>query len=108
MYRAAAISALKKRAEFGQRLASGQGLAWGRVQHWLAQAAPPEEVVGDRFQWARAVVRPALIAILGPEGSGWQTQTRPHRERSGASQTWIYLTDTVEEVEHATPPEEQA
>jgi hypothetical protein len=78
------------------------------VQAWLAQAAPPDEVVGDRFQWARAVVRPALVAILGPEGSGWRTQTRPHPERPGASQTWIYLTDTVEEVEHATPPEEQA
>jgi uncharacterized protein len=106
-YRKAAIAALKKRAEFAQRLSGGQGVAWGTVQSWLAQAAPPEEVVGDRFQWARAVVRPALLAILGPEGSGWRTGTRHHPERSGASQTWIFLTDTVEEVEHATPPEEQ-
>jgi hypothetical protein len=51
-YRRAAIAALHKRHGFAQRLASGQGLAWGRVQAWLAQAAPPEEVVGDRFTWA--------------------------------------------------------
>jgi len=106
-YRKAAISALRNRPEFGQRLASGQGVTWGKVQAWLTQAAPPEEVVGDRFEWAYQVVRPALLEILGPEGSGWRTEKRPHPERPGASQTWILLTETVEDVEHATPPEEQ-
>jgi hypothetical protein len=106
-YRKAAISALRNRPEFGQRLASGQGVAWGKVQAWLTQAAPPEEVVGDRFEWAYQVVHPALLEILGPEGSGWRTEKRPHPERPGASQTWILLTETVEDVEHATPPEEQ-
>ena len=106
-YRKAAISALRNRAEFGQRLASGHGVTWGKVQAWLTQAAPPEEVVGDRFEWAYQVVRPALLEILGPEGSGWRTEKRPHPERPGASQTWILLTETVEDVEHATPPEEQ-
>lgn len=106
-YRKAAISALRNRPEFGQRLASGHGVAWGKVQAWLTQAAPPEEVVGDRFEWAYQVVRPALLEILGPEGSGWRTEKRPHPERPGASQTWILLTETVEDVEHATPPEEQ-
>lgn len=100
-------SALRDRAEFGQRLSNGEGLAWGRVQAWLAQAAPPEEVVGDRFQWARRVVRPALTEILGPEGSGWRTQARARPDNPGSSQTWIFLTETVEEVEHAAPPEEQ-
>ncbi len=76
-YRRAAIAALRERAEFGQRLSSGQGLAWGKVQAWLAQAAPPEDVVGDRFQWARGVVRPALLDILGPEGSGWRAEAAP-------------------------------
>jgi len=106
-YRKAAISALRNRPEFGQRLASGHGVTWGKVQAWLTQAAPPEEVVGDRFEWAYQVVRPALLEILGPEGSGWRTEKRPHPERPGASQTWILLTETVEDVEHATPPEEQ-
>jgi uncharacterized protein len=106
-YRRAAISALCKRAEFGQRLSSGQGLAWGKVQAWLAQAAPPEEVVGDRFQWARGVVRPALLDILGPEGSGWRAETRARADKTGLSQTWIFLTQTVEEIEHAPSPEEQ-
>jgi uncharacterized protein len=106
-YRKAAISALRNRSEFGQRLASGHGVTWGKVQAWLTQAAPPEEVVGDRFEWAYQVVRPALLEILGPEGSGWRTEKRPHPERPGASQTWILLTETVEDVEHATPPEEQ-
>ena len=106
-YRKAAISALRNRPEFGQRLASGHGVAWGRVQAWLMHAAPPEEVVGDRFEWAYQVVRPALLEILGPEGSGWRTEKRPHPERPGASQTWILLTETVADVEHATPPEEQ-
>jgi hypothetical protein len=106
-YRKAAISALRNRPEFGQRLASGNGVTWGKVQAWLTQAAPPEEVVGDRFEWAYQVVRPALLEILGPEGSGWRTEKRPHPERPGASQTWILLTETVEDVEHATPPEEQ-
>ena len=106
-YRAAAVTALRKQPEFGQRLSSGQGVPWGLVQRWLADAAPPEAVVGDRFEWARQVVRPALVQILGPEGSGWRTERRPRPERPGASQTWIFLTDTVEPVEHATPPEEQ-
>jgi hypothetical protein len=106
-YRRAAISALRKRPEFAQRLSSGQGLAWGRVQAWLAQAAPPEEVVGDRFHWAKAVVRPALLDILGPEGSGWRTETRARPDNPGSSQTWIFLTDTVEEIEHAPQPEDQ-
>ena len=106
-YRKAAISALRNRPEFGQRLAGGHGVTWGKVQAWLTQAAPPEEVVGDRFEWAYQVVRPALLEILGPEGSGWRTEKRPHPERPGASQTWILLTETVEDVEHATPPEEQ-
>ncbi len=106
-YRRAAISALRKRPEFAQRLSGGQGLTWGRVQAWLAQAAPPEEVVGDRFQWAKAVVLPALLDILGPEGSGWRTETRARPDSPGSSQTWIFLTDTVEEIEHAPPPEDQ-
>ena len=105
-YREAAIAALRKHPEFGQRLASGQGLPWGLVQRWLAQAAPPEEVVGDQFQWARNVVRPALLRILGPEGSGWRTATRPRADRPGSSQVWIFLTQTIEHVEHATPPDE--
>ena len=106
-YRKAAISALRNRPEFGQRLASGHGVAWGKVQAWLTQAAPPEEVVGDRFEWAYQVVRPALLEILGPEGSGWRTETRARPDRPGSSQTWIFLTDTVEAIEHAPPPEDQ-
>jgi hypothetical protein len=106
-YRNAAVRALRKHPEFGQRLASGQGVPWGLVQRWLATAAPPEEVVGDQFEWARRVVRPALTEILGPEGSGWRTERRPRADRPGSSQVWIFITDTVEEVEHATPPEEQ-
>ena len=106
-YRRAAISALRQRPDFGQRLATGHGVPWGTVRFWLSQAAPPEEVVGDRFEWARQVVLPALLDILGPEGSGWRTEKRPHPERPGASQTWILLTETVEDVEHAPPPEEQ-
>jgi hypothetical protein len=107
-YRRAAISALRKRPEFAQRLSGGQGLTWGRVQALLAQAAPPEEVVGDRFQWAKAVVLPALLDILGPEGSGWRTETRARPDSPGSSQTWIFLTDTVEAIEHAPPPEDQS
>jgi uncharacterized protein len=106
-YRRAAIAALRGRPEFAQRLSGGQGLAWGRVQAWLAQAAPPDEVVGDRFTWAKAAVRPALLDILGPEGSGWRTETRARPDNPGSSQVWILLTDTVEEVEHAPPPEDQ-
>jgi uncharacterized protein len=41
VYRRAAISALRERAEFSQRMSSGQGLSWGKVQAWLAPAAPP-------------------------------------------------------------------
>ena len=106
-YRKAAVTALRRHPEFGQRLASGQGVSWGMVQRWLAAAAPPEAVVGDRFDWAYQVVRPTLTEILGPEGSGWRTERRPRADRPGASQTWIFITDTVEPVEHVTPPEEQ-
>jgi hypothetical protein len=37
----------------------------------------------------------------------WRAETRTRPDRPGASQTWLFLTDTVEEVEHGTPPEEQ-
>ena len=105
-YRAAAIDALRKRPQFARDLSSDEGLAWGRVQAWLAQAAPPEEVVGDRFDWARPVVLPALIAILGPQGSGWRTESRPRPDRPGSSQTWIRPTETAEFSNQATPPED--
>jgi hypothetical protein len=93
-YRAAAIDALRRRPEFARYLSSAEGLAWGRVQAWLAQAAPPEEVVGNPFDWARPVVLPALIAILGPQGTGWRTESRPRPDRPGSSQTWIHRTET--------------
>ena len=106
-YRAAAIDALrKKRPEFARHLSSAEGLSWGRVQAWLAQAAPPEEVVGNRFDWARPVVLPALIAILGPQGASWRTESRPRPDRPGSSQTWIHLTETAEFFTQATPPED--
>ena len=104
-YRAAAIDALRKRPEFARYLSSPEGLAWGRVQAWLAQAAPPEEVVDNRFDWARPVVLPALIAILGPQGSGWRTESRPRPDRPGSSQTWIHRTETAEFPNQAPPPE---
>ena len=107
-YRAAAINALRKRPEFARYLSSTEGLSWGRVQAWLAQAAPPEEVVGNRFDWARPVVLPALIAILGPQGSAWRTESRPRPDRPGSSQTWIHLTETAEFPNQATPPEDDA
>jgi hypothetical protein len=93
-YLAAAIDALRRRPEFARYLSSAEGLAWGRVQAWLAQAAPPEEVVGNPFDWARPVVLPALIAILGPQGTGWRTESRPRPDRPGSSQTWIHRTET--------------
>ena len=105
-YRAAAIDALRSRPEFRRYLSSAEGLAWGRVQAWLAQAAPPEAVVGNRFEWARPVVLPALIAILGPQGSAWRTESRPRPDRPGSSQTWIHLTETAESPDQATPPED--
>jgi hypothetical protein len=106
-YRKSAISALRTREDFWQRLHTGQGVPWGMVQAILKQAAPSDEIVGDRFQRAKNVVRPALLELLGPEGSGWRTEKRPRPDRPGASQVWIFLTDTVETVEHATPPDEQ-
>jgi hypothetical protein len=69
----------------------------------LAQAAPSEEVVGNRFDWAYQVVRPALVAILGPEGSRWRTERRPRPDRPGASQVWIRLTETTERSNPGTP-----
>jgi hypothetical protein len=107
-YRAAAIEALRGRPEFTRYLSSPEGLAWGRVQAWLAQAAPPEEVVGDRFDWARPVVRPALIAILGPEGAGWRTESRPRPDRPGSSQTWIHRTEPAGPFDPAIPPEDHS
>jgi hypothetical protein len=106
-YRKSAISALRARDDFWQRLRTGQGVPWGMVQAILKQAAPSGEIVGDRFEWAKNVVRPALLELLGPEGSGWRTGKRPHPDRPGASQVWIFLTETVEVVQHATPPDEQ-
>lgn len=92
-------------ARFARSLSTAEGLAWGRVQAWIAQAALPEEVVGNRFDWARPVVRPALIAILGPESSGWHTESRPRPDRPGSSQTWIHRTKPADPVNQPTPPE---
>jgi hypothetical protein len=103
-YRAAAITALRNRSDFTYRL-SHEGVPWGTVQAWLSIAAPPEEVVGNRFEWAKQVVLPALEAILGPRGGRWRTERRPHPDRPGSSQVWI-LTDTSEHLDPATPPED--
>ncbi|HUN32234.1 MAG TPA: DUF87 domain-containing protein [Trebonia sp.] len=91
-YRAQAIAALRERPEFARRLSSLEGLPWWQVQSMLAQAAPPQDVVGDRFEWAYRVVLPALQAIFGPEGSGWHAETRPHPTKPGSTQTWIRVT----------------
>jgi hypothetical protein len=104
-YRAAAITALRNRPDFDRRLR--EGVPWGTVQVWLSNAAPPEDVVGDRFEWARRVVRPALEAILGPKGARWHTEQRPRPDRPGSSQVWILLTDTSEHRDPATPLEDQ-
>jgi hypothetical protein len=106
VYRAAAIQRLRERDEFFELLRSGEGVKWGTVQRWLSEGAP-KDVVGDPFRWARDVVKPALLALLGPEGWGWRTETRPHPGRPGASQTWIYLTDTVETVDAAAPADDE-
>jgi hypothetical protein len=106
VYRAAAIHRLRERDEFFELLRSGQGVKWGTVQRWLSEGAP-KDVVGDPFRWARDVVKPALLGLLGPEGWGWRTETRPHPGRPGGSQTWIYLTDTVETVDAAAPTDDE-
>jgi uncharacterized protein len=101
VYRDAAVRRLRQRSEFWERLRSGDGVKWGTVQRWIAQDAP-EDVVGDAFQWARHVVKPALVQLLrGPEGSFWRTEARPHPDRPGASQIWILLTDMYEEAGEA-------
>ena len=101
-YRARAITALRDRPDLDRRVR--EGVPWGTVQAWLSNAAPPEDVVGDRFEWAKQVVLPALEAIYGPRGGRWHTEKRPHPDRPGASQVWIYLTDTIEDLDPATPP----
>jgi hypothetical protein len=82
----------------------------GRFRGALAAAASaavtPAGGVDAEAAYRKAAIS-ALLEILGPEGSGWRTEKRPHPERPGASATWILLTETVEDVEHATPPEEQ-
>ena len=52
------------------------------------------------------MVCPALLDILGPEGSGSRTETRARPDKPGSSQMWIFLTETVEEVEHVPSPED--
>ena len=107
VYRNAAVRRLRQREEFWERLRSNDGIRWGTVQRWIAKDAP-EDVVGDPFQWARHVVKQALVELLhGPEGSGWRTEARPHPGRPGASQTWILLTDTIEDPGDAPPPDDQ-
>jgi hypothetical protein len=103
-YRHAAIDALRDRAEFARGVSTPEGLPWGRIQWMLAQDAPPEEVVGNRFEWAYQVVRPALLAILGPEGSRWRTERRPRPDRPGSSQVWIRFTETVTRGDPGAPP----
>jgi hypothetical protein len=91
VYRDAAVRRRRQRAEFREPLRSGEGIRWGTVQNLIARDAP--EVVGDKFQWARSVVKQVLVELLhGPEGSGWRTEARPHPGRPGASQIWIFLT----------------
>jgi uncharacterized protein len=107
-YRNAAIDALRNRPELTRRMSTAEGLPWGTVQSMLAQAAPPEEVVGNRFEWARNVVRPGLLAILGPEGTGWRTERRPHPNRPGASQVWICRAQPAGPAAPGTQPDEHS
>ncbi len=107
VYRQAAVRRLNQRAEFWERLKGREGIPWGKVQSWIAQDAP-KDVVGDEFQWARSVVKQALVELLhGPEGSGWRTEARPRPGRPGASQTWIFLTGATEDSGNVAPPGDQ-
>ena len=68
-----------------------------------------EPLVGHGVFWSVGAGggAPGATRHLGPEGSGWRTETRTHPDKPGSSQTWVFLTETVEEIEHAAPPEEQ-
>jgi hypothetical protein len=71
-FRAAAIAGLRTEASFFDRARSKEGIKWGTVMWLLKNHAP--DVVLDKFEWARNVVKEALEVLLGTQDVDWTTE----------------------------------
>lgn len=98
-FKFAAIVQLAKDQDFQEKVRSQAGIKWGQVLARLVGFLPdtlgqsPEQ----RKDWAvsQNLVKQALIEILGPEGHGWRTESRPPAQGSraaGRPATWIMAT----------------
>jgi hypothetical protein len=84
-YRRAAIQGLRDSDEFWASMRA-DGMWWWRIGQILMDSAPPEKVVGNRWNWARNVVRQALTDLLGKQDTAWRTDTRQWRGKDSA---WV-------------------
>lgn len=76
-YRLAAIERLRDERSFWDRVRSEQGIRWGTVQSILANYAPAFLADdGERFDWARNVVKEALDTLLGAQDIGYEAEKR--------------------------------
>jgi hypothetical protein len=76
-YRLAAIERLRDERSFWDRVRSEQGIRWGTVQSILANYAPAFLADdGERFDWARNVVKEALDTLLGAKDIDYTTEKR--------------------------------
>lgn len=82
-YRTEAINGLRGDAGFQERMANG-GAWWSTVQQILLKYAPPENIVGKRWDWAYQVMPQALDEIFGR--GGWRTEPR---DKDGFPKKWI-------------------
>jgi hypothetical protein len=111
-FKVSAIQQLAKDQEFQQRVRSSNGMAWGHVLSRLAEFLPdtlgqsPEQ----KKDWVynQHLVKRALTDILGPEGQGWRTESRPSAQ--GRPAKWILATaqakTTLPEAPAAWVPDE--
>lgn len=82
-YRRAAISGLERSDEFWDGM-RGEGMWWWRIAQIIRDSAPPEDVVGDQWTWARGVVKSALVELLGEQDVAWRSESRQRGNRVNA------------------------
>lgn len=87
-YEDTAIQNLKSDETFLKKLREN-GYTWRGVQENLKSSLP--DVLIDRDKIAYNLVPKAMTAIFGNQGTGWDTERRPSKSKSGKKTTWVVI-----------------
>jgi hypothetical protein len=101
-YRRAAIQSLGNSDEFRESM-STDGMWWWRVAQLIEEFAPPEDVVGNQWEWARGLVKTALVELLGAQDVAWASEPRQRGE--GRTNAWVKPLTPARRPQPPPPPE---